>query len=89
MVRDVVNSLGVDATISEVEIQDVEQAVRLRFFGSPTVRINGQDIDPAKRSGTDYSFSCRLYDGSGSLPRALVENAIREAGRANGKGMAV
>lgn len=77
MVRDVVQALGIDATIREVEVRDTEDAARLRFFGSPTVQVNGQDVDPAVRSRVDYSFSCRMYGRSGSPPRALVEEALR------------
>ena len=78
LVRDVVQSLGLDATIREVEVRDADEAKRLRFFGSPTIQVNGQDVDPNVRARFDYSFSCRMYGGSGSPPRALVERALRE-----------
>ena len=79
VVRDVVQSLAIDATIGEVEVRDAAEAVKLKFFGSPTVQVDGQDVDPAVQSRTDYSFSCRMYGRSGSLPRALVEDALRKA----------
>ena len=78
LVRDVVQSLGLEASIREVEVRDAEEASRLRFFGSPTVHINGQDLDPAVRSRADFSFSCRMYGRSGSPPRELVEQALLE-----------
>lgn len=78
LVRDVVQTLGVDATIREVEVRDAEEAARLRFFGSPTVQVNGQDVDPGVRNREDFSFSCRMYGRAGSPPRALVEQALRE-----------
>jgi hypothetical protein len=77
LVREVVHSLGLDAIVRDVEVRDAEEAARLRFFGSPTVQVNGQDVDPAVRSRVDYSFSCRMYGRSGSPPRALVEQALR------------
>jgi hypothetical protein len=77
LVRDIVRVLGLEATIREVVIRDAEEAMRLRFFGSPTVRVNGDDIDPGARSRSDYSFGCRLYGRSGSPPRTLVERALR------------
>lgn len=78
LVRDVVQRLGLDATIRLVAVCDAEEAARMRFLGSPTIQVNGEDIDPAARSCVDYSFSCRTYGGSGSPPRALVEEAVRE-----------
>jgi hypothetical protein len=78
LVRDVVRSLGLDATIREVEVRDADEAKRLRFLGSPTIQVNGRDADSGARTRADYSFSCRMYGGSGSPPRALVERALRE-----------
>ena len=79
MVRDVVQSLGLDATIREFEVSGAAAAARMRYFGSPTVQVNGQDVDPAARDRVDFSFGCRLYGRSGSPPRALMEKALREA----------
>ena len=76
LVRDVVRALGLDARIREVEVRDDDDAARHRFFGSPTVQINGQDVDPVARSRTDYSFSCRTYGASGAPPRELIEQAL-------------
>ena len=81
LVRDVVRTLGVRASIREVEVRGAEEAVRLRFFGSPTVQVNGQDVDPAFRGSVDFSFSCRIYGRSGSPLRELVEQALRETPR--------
>ena len=78
LVREVIRSLRVDATIREVEVRDAEEAARLRFFGSPTVQVAGQDVDPEVRSRSDYSFSCRMYGRSGSPPRALLERALQD-----------
>ena len=78
VVRDVVQSLGIDATIREVEVRDAEEAARLRFLGSPTVQADGVDVEPAARSRVDYSFSCRIYGHSGEPLRALVEAALRK-----------
>src|SRR5262245_33888261 len=83
LVRDVVRTLGIRATIREIEVRDAEDAARLKFFGSPTVQIDGQDVDPEVRTRTDYSFSCRMYGRSGWPLRALLEQALRE-GRSRG-----
>jgi len=51
---------GVDAEVSRVEIEDDEQARRERFPGSPTIRIDGEDIvSPA--AGDPFSLTCRVY----------------------------
>lgn len=77
LIRDIVRSLGFDAAIREVEVRGAEEAARLRFFGSPTVQLDGEDVDPAVRDREDYSFSCRMYGRAGSPPRELLEEALR------------
>ncbi len=71
---------------AEVELRDIrteEEALRSRFLGSPTIRVNGEDIDPAARSSTDYGLKCRVYRQGNRLagvpPRELLEQAIQEA----------
>ncbi len=38
--------LGLEAEIVTHEIKDLEEAKRLGFLGSPTVKVNGQDLEP-------------------------------------------
>ena len=79
LVRSVAAALAVEADVEPVEVSDPEEVERLRFFGSPTVQVNGLDIEPAVRSRTDYAYSCRVYGSSGTPPRELVEAAFDEA----------
>ena len=51
---------GIDAAIAVVKVETDEQAQALRFVGSPTILVDGQDIDPP---GPDayYALTCRAY----------------------------
>jgi len=51
---------GVEAEVSRVEIEDDEQARHERFPGSPTIRIDGEDIVPPGE-GDPFSLTCRVY----------------------------
>jgi len=51
---------GVEAEVSRVEIEDDEQARYERFPGSPTIRIDGEDIVPPGE-GDPFSLTCRVY----------------------------
>ena len=82
LVRDVAAELGIAAEIREVEIRDAAHGKRLLFLGSPTVRVNGVDIDPEAVARTDYAFACRLWGESGVPPRELMLSAVQaEIGR--------
>jgi hypothetical protein len=76
LARDVVVELGVDAAVAEREVETLEDAVRLRFLGSPSVQVDGVDIEPAARATTAYAFACRTYDGDGVPPRRLFVEAL-------------
>lgn len=82
--HEVLDQLGVQAEIERIEITSEDDAQRWHFPGSPTILINGQDIDPQPQS--DARLTCRLYiheDGRPSpLPSyAAIRRAI-EAARA-------
>ena len=79
LVRDVLSQLGLAAELEEIEVTSPEEAQRLQFLGSPSVRVNGIDIDPEAPSRTDYSASCRMYNGAGVPPRAYLVTACQAA----------
>ena len=51
---------GIETDVELVEVTSDEQARRERFFGSPTIRINGDDVIPPGK-GEPYSLTCRVY----------------------------
>ena len=56
-VRDVAQDVGISIRLSKVQVTSQDQANELRFLGSPTVQINGQDIDPAARTASAFGFT--------------------------------
>lgn len=47
---------SIEASVDTIVIEDVEQAVQARFLGSPSVHINGIDVEPAAREQQNYGF---------------------------------
>jgi len=78
--HELLDETGVSANIEQRRVESLDAAVAERFLGSPTVRINGQDIEPQAADRTDYGMKCRLYrttDGlQGTPPDQLVLDAI-------------
>ena len=79
LVYDALQELGGEWTVDEVSVRDIDQARRLRFLGSPTVLVDGNDIEPARRTDSTFGMSCRLYGRDGTPSREMVIAAIREA----------
>ena len=71
----------VGATVAVRRIETIEAADAARFLGSPTVRVNGVDIEPGASTRTDFGLKCRLYataDGlSGEPPENWLASALR------------
>ena len=68
---------GVDEPIREVGVETDAEARSLRFLGSPTLRIDGADVDPTAAGRTDYALQCRLYPGMlGTPPDEWIRVAL-------------
>src|ERR1035441_2314236 len=52
---------GIPAEIDFRRVTGDDEAQRERFLGSPTVRVDGHDIEPDAELRTDYGMKCRLY----------------------------
>lgn len=60
--RELLNASGCDDTSIEfVRVEDAEAAERERFLGSPTVRIDGADVEPGADERSDFGLKCRLF----------------------------
>ncbi|HHI98163.1 MAG TPA: hypothetical protein ENJ96_10010 [Thermodesulfatator atlanticus] len=46
LLRQVLAELNVPYQLSTREIKDLAEAQKINFFGSPTVKVNGQELEP-------------------------------------------
>lgn len=63
--------LGIAVDVRLVRVASKEEAARLRFLGSPTVRVDGRDVEPGAEERRDYALACRIYrtgEGFAGLP---------------------
>jgi hypothetical protein len=83
--RQLMAQAGVAAPVQLKHIESVQAAERERFLGSPTVRVNGEDVDPTAGERSDFGLKCRLYPGAeglrGTVPDELVLAALTRAAR--------
>jgi hypothetical protein len=80
--RKVVTDEDVDAEISVTEVRTDEQAQDLEFAGSPTILVEGRDIDPHLEL-PNYALTCRAYQTEDGRITALPsEDMIRRTVKA-------
>jgi hypothetical protein len=76
---------GVGADVRLVLVQSDEDAHRLRFLGSPSVRVDGVDVDPSAAARDDFGLQCRVYASDGRLqgapPVEWIASALRGEAR--------
>jgi hypothetical protein len=73
------SQLRIEPEIRLVEVADPDAAVELRFLGSPTVRVDGVDVEPGAEARRDFAFSCRIYRSEHGVAEGPDEAWVREA----------
>ncbi len=83
LVERIAAELRLQPAIEMVEVADPEAAARLRFLGSPSVRVDGRDVEPAAEQRDDFALACRVYlseRGTAGQPGdALIREALAAA----------
>jgi hypothetical protein len=82
-VEQLLADLGHPEQVELVRVASLEEAVTNRFLGSPTLRVDGRDIEAGADERTDFGLNCRIYAGADGLrptpSDALVAAALGPA----------
>jgi hypothetical protein len=82
--REVMAGEGTPGEMEVIKVETEEQAHELRFVGSPTIRVDGRDIDPP--SDSHYALTCRAYRlEDGRISPLPTKDMIRRAFRSPAK----
>ncbi len=66
-------------------VESENEADAQRFLGSPSVRVNGADVDPTAAGRVDFGMKCRIYRLRGEQTHTPPDEWIRVALRAAGE----
>ncbi|MFJ8111049.1 hypothetical protein [Streptomyces sp. NPDC096132] len=80
MLEEAMTGLGLDpAGIETVQVVTDADAARERFTGSPTIRVDGRDIEPPEEDASP-ALACRVYFRQDGRPSPLPDPAqVRHA----------
>jgi hypothetical protein len=76
--REVLAELGAEADVELVAINTDEEAKRLRFPGSPTIRVEGRDLFPVPERSA-WALGCRTYATAEGLKGYPTREMVRDA----------
>ncbi len=70
----------ITVAIEKIEVTSPELAIQHRFLGSPSIRINGVDIE-GREETSEYGLKCRIYQDTGlGIPsETILSKALQEA----------
>ena len=71
--------LGIDTELRTTLIVDQAGADQARFPGSPTVRVDGHDVEPGAEPVAEPTVACRLYRLEHRFAGQPEERWIRQA----------
>lgn len=75
LVDRVATELHVTPDVRLVAVGDHGDAERLRFLGSPTIRVDGRDVEPGADRRGEFALACRPGPPSEDWVREALEAA--------------
>jgi hypothetical protein len=78
-IRNLIREENLAGQVRSIEVPNFETARRWRFLGSPTVRVNGIDIEPSAITDVRDGVCCRTYGTVGVPSVDLIRRALRTA----------
>lgn len=83
LARAVAGRIEPSITVERVEVDTPEKAAEIGFLGSPSIRVNGTDVEG--KSTSQGALCCRTYEGgAGVPPEWFLEAAVLKALRPRG-----
>lgn len=70
---------GIVAKVDQINVPTPEVAQDRRFLGSPSVRVNGKDVEEHAEHRRTYGLMCRTYQNAGRMEGAPSIATIRTA----------
>jgi hypothetical protein len=61
VVEQVAAAMGIPVALEVIDVTSEAQAKKRRFLGSPSVRVDGLDVEPGTKGSTDYTLGDRVY----------------------------
>jgi hypothetical protein len=53
--------MGIPVAVEMIDVASEAQARKRRFLGSPSVRVDGLDVEPGTNGSTDFTLGDRVY----------------------------
>ena len=83
LLNNILDEEEINSPIERINVDSEELVQKHMFLGSPSIRVDGLDIEVEARTSKDFGQKCRIYNQGGvpsGIPsKSLVKKAILEA----------
>lgn len=81
LVERIADEEGIVPKLRLVEVTSIDEAEAKRFLGSPSIRVNGHDVEPGADDRDTFRLACRIYrtpaGSSGQPAEEWLRSALR------------
>ncbi len=77
--KEVMQEIGIPDEIEIIQVVDNDDATAKRFLGSPSIRINGQDLEQRDETSHNYIMCCRQYRTGSTAQGYPSKDLIKQA----------
>ncbi len=77
--KQALRSEGLPERVDLIPVADDLDAHAKRFIGSPTIRLDGIDVEGPEADAHGYGFGCRVYTADGTMTGWPSVEQIRQA----------
>jgi hypothetical protein len=77
--REAIAEEGLDVSVELINVGSPDEAERLRFLGSPTIQVDGVDLEGPEAVKAGVGYGCRVYEGDGQMRGWPSKEQIRAA----------
>lgn len=81
--KEVIEEEKIQSPVEMKIITGDKMPVAEKFLGSPSIRIDGVDVDPLAQKSADYGYKCRVYRTDQGLQgwpsKEMLKKAISQA----------
>lgn len=70
---------GLRDSLELLPVTTLEEAKEQQFLGSPTVRVDGRDVEPMAADRADFGMKCRLYAAAAGIVHSPPDELIAAA----------
>jgi hypothetical protein len=82
ILKEVLSEEHVKVEVNMIRVMNEDEAKRLKFIGSPTIRINGEDVEPGIEQSAEFRGHCRVYFYHEQVfewpPKEMIREALKK-----------